>query len=50
MITLSAARVLGMCKVHEALHREEDEAMVMGEEASEESVWDCVGLPGSQIA
>lgn len=35
---------------HEALHREGDEAVVMGEEASEQSVWDCVGLPGSQIA
>lgn len=47
MKTLSAARIR---KDHEALHKEEDEAMVMGQEASEESVWDLVGLPGSQVA
>lgn len=38
-----------LCKGHEALRKEGDEAMVMGEEASEQSVWDSVGLPGSQI-
>lgn len=39
-----------LCKGSEALHREGYEAMVTGKEASEQSVWDCVGLSGSQIA
>lgn len=54
MKTFSAARFL-VCasflrKGHDVLHREGDEAMIVGEEALEQLVRDSLGLPGSQIA